>query len=507
MVTLIANYLATTLPNQMSVNDLEHELQVENQLGHFATALESLSARAPVGATLAQPLSLGSAGDPPFANPDGASISALLSRTNASVAFGVASTQYAPITGWIGGGSFSSSCSPTPSPPASAMNISCTGSGAQVHYNFTNCPSGCTLTTNAAGKFWGNYSVNSSRITVSETGGSNGFEHVELVGSHDTMTVSGTGGDVINVTIVGNSDSVSISDSSGATVRVLVVGNQDSVTFSVSGNSNSLLLVGWGEYDSYATTGSGTGNFNVYYTGFDPTIATTPICPYGSLSSTDTVSGGTGTVTYNNTAPSNHASGWTYHSGSGESLCPYFPLFPGGGRTVVAASFVVQMRNTYAPEAEIAFDQGAVVYVQPGGYPILIDAPSITLANGIASVWLPAFVHPVASEAGTATAILSTHLVSVQRVTFPGGGWYVNPHVPVTLVLDTPYASAWFNSAFARSLTSSGATVGCAPIAPAPASVCTGPYEPGPSLGQIMISLPVSTMLTLNIAVFAVTLQ
>ena len=39
VVTVIANYLATTLPAQMSVNDLNHEIAVENQLGHFQAVL------------------------------------------------------------------------------------------------------------------------------------------------------------------------------------------------------------------------------------------------------------------------------------------------------------------------------------------------------------------------------------------------------------------------------------------------------------------------------------
>ena len=77
VVTFIANYLATTLPNQMEVNDLNHEVQVENQLGHLSRSLESISAGAMVGASFAQPIAMGSAGAPPFANPDGGSISSL----------------------------------------------------------------------------------------------------------------------------------------------------------------------------------------------------------------------------------------------------------------------------------------------------------------------------------------------------------------------------------------------------------------------------------------------
>jgi len=35
VVVFIANYLTTTLPAQMSVNDLDHVIQVENQVGQL----------------------------------------------------------------------------------------------------------------------------------------------------------------------------------------------------------------------------------------------------------------------------------------------------------------------------------------------------------------------------------------------------------------------------------------------------------------------------------------
>ena len=509
-MTFIANYLATTLPNQMAVNDLDHDLQVENQLGHFAQALQAVSAGALVGATLSQPVSLGSVGAPPFANPDGGSISPIRNTTGAAMNFGVVSSQYYPPGGWAAGGTYTSGCGQTPLPPKAAMNITCTGSGNQVHYNFNNCPSGCTLSDTAAGKFWGNYSVNSSIIQISQTGGSNGYEHIVLVGAYDSLTLTGAGGggDILNVTLVGNYDTLSISDSSQATVRILLVGLHDSVTFAASGTSNSLVLSGWGAYDSY-TTSSGSGTFRVYYTGFDPTAPTNPICPYGVLSQTDTVSGGSGggrTATYNDTLPppTQRAAGWTYVGGTGQSICIFFPSFPGNaGRSVPGASLLVQLHNTYAPSAEVVFDEGAVVYAQPGGYPILIDQPPISFSYGIASVWVPAFLHPGAGETGIGTAMVSTHLVSVQRYMFPGGGWALNPGQNVTLVYTTPYGSAWYASSFAISLRQAGGSVTCTPLA---STACTGPYEPTNGLATIQIRLP-ATMLTLNVATFAVTIQ
>ena len=70
VVTFIANYLSTQLPNQMLSNDLNHEIAVENQLGRLSELLEAASNANNVGAQLTQPLSLGSDGVPPFAPPD-----------------------------------------------------------------------------------------------------------------------------------------------------------------------------------------------------------------------------------------------------------------------------------------------------------------------------------------------------------------------------------------------------------------------------------------------------
>ena len=66
VVTFIANYIATTLPSQMSANDTNHEVQVENQLGQFVALLQAYSSANAVGAQVTLPVSLGSVGAPPF---------------------------------------------------------------------------------------------------------------------------------------------------------------------------------------------------------------------------------------------------------------------------------------------------------------------------------------------------------------------------------------------------------------------------------------------------------
>ncbi len=67
VVTFIANYLSTTLPQQMTINEVTHELTVENQVGTLAALLVKAGTKDAVGAELTQPVTLGTAGEPPFA--------------------------------------------------------------------------------------------------------------------------------------------------------------------------------------------------------------------------------------------------------------------------------------------------------------------------------------------------------------------------------------------------------------------------------------------------------
>lgn len=81
VVTYIATFLSTTLPNTMSVNDLNHDLLVENQVGQVSVVTTQIALAGAVGGQQTFPITLGSAGDPPFAGPDGAEILPLINYT------------------------------------------------------------------------------------------------------------------------------------------------------------------------------------------------------------------------------------------------------------------------------------------------------------------------------------------------------------------------------------------------------------------------------------------
>jgi hypothetical protein len=89
VVTIVASYLTTQLPNQMQTNDLNHEIAVEDQLGRAVAVLHAASTADLVGAELTQPLALGSDGAPPFAGPDTSYLTGPANGSGGSIAYSV----------------------------------------------------------------------------------------------------------------------------------------------------------------------------------------------------------------------------------------------------------------------------------------------------------------------------------------------------------------------------------------------------------------------------------
>jgi hypothetical protein len=87
VVTFIANYITTTLPNTMGQNDLQHEVMVENQVAQLGGVLQEAAQQGVVGAQISGPVTLGSAGAPPFAGQDPSTITPLANRSLFTVSF------------------------------------------------------------------------------------------------------------------------------------------------------------------------------------------------------------------------------------------------------------------------------------------------------------------------------------------------------------------------------------------------------------------------------------
>jgi hypothetical protein len=82
VVTFIASYLTTTLPNEMAVNDLAHDTLVQNQVGTIAALLPPFASSGEFDAALYLPVSLGSQSEPPFAGQDSSVLGAQITGFN-----------------------------------------------------------------------------------------------------------------------------------------------------------------------------------------------------------------------------------------------------------------------------------------------------------------------------------------------------------------------------------------------------------------------------------------
>lgn len=476
MVSFIANYLSTTMPNQMRVNDANHALQVENQLGHLSALLRALSFTSTAGASVTQPVALGSAGLAPFAAPDGARITGLpVASTSPGVMVGLVNSVYTPPNG-IG---------PQPQLPGGCTNLtdpdqiqwSCPGN-QQVTGSFDNCwgVSPCQISISTSGKptIALNYPLNNTQILLSLTSTASAPPlSVGIYGNNDTAYISGTGGTAQRYVIIGNDDFLQVNATASSTIHVLIVGSRDNVTFSLTnGKSNLVYATGWGTYLNVTALGGG-GIYTVNYTGFDPLTNSNGLCPQASLSNTDGVGGlsplkASGNLT-RNYSDSNAPSFLSIPplNPNGVSPPPGFPSYPAWGQifrdqvqyaciffatstvssgaTLIPASLVVDLFNSYLPYAEVALDEAAVVYTQLGAVPYMVNPPPITVSHGQAVVWAPALINAVPTQSGTGTGVISLKEISHSQFAFPMSGWKVNPRIPLQLSYTTPYFVAWMN--------------------------------------------------------------
>jgi len=176
--------------------------------------------------------------------------------------------------------------------------------------------------------------------------------------------------------------------------------------------------------------------------------------------------------------------------------------------TIPGAGFLVSLRNTYAPVADVAYDEGGVVFAQPGGVPTMVDPPSIALTHGALSIVAPVFANRIGAEAGTTTAEIGVRLTTVHTFAVPVTGYSLTSGTPVNITIITPFAAAWLNY-FDAQASFSGSTISCLPTATGVHSVCSTSYEyvAAGLLGKVTISVPTPASLSITQSYFAVTLS
>jgi len=505
---MLANYLSTQLPAQMAVNDGNRVLEVENQVARLAASLQAAAGSYAVGRVLTQPVSLGSVGAPPFGAADGGSIGPGAQGSELTDSFTVVGqSSYAPPAVGPAGGATYKTCS-----TQTTTSLVCSTSSLVV-WNFSSTSSTSYSITTSGGPYDINISASSS--TIAFTASSSAPVYVLVVGNNDTLTftISGTS-DLLHIVVIGNNDQVTFAAGSwsSSTVSVRFVGNYDALSTGAQSLSGSNLIASfYGSYDtaSLGTISATSSSVKAYFNGFAPKTPSAT-CPVDNLAaSTDVVynngtqSGGTYSVTYNDTSVSSGTAPplpWTgTFAEPTQFACPYYTTvtIPQKSSGSAGASLVVLLRNTYTPRAEVAFDQGAVLYAQPSGVPLMLVNPSISYQGGTLSLWVPEFQGKVGTEAGVGTAELSVRLVSLLNVDLPASGFSLSG--TTSIAVKTPFAAAWTSYLSGTSLASHTACV------PASSTACTGPFAFNGPLGTVYVNVT-ATALAIQIATFSVTL-
>lgn len=524
VVTFIANFLTTTLPNTMGQNDLKHDVQVQNQVAQLSAQLQEFAQSNVVGGQISQPITLGSHGAPPFAGQDGSSIMGLANRSTMTVTASISGpTTYSPPGGFGLSKLANLPAVCNPRPPTTTLTCG-THKGDVYAWNFSAGDGLVYTVTMGTGSNLVklNFATNGSSITVSGISGMPTY--IQIIGTNDTLAISNNGGgnNPLSVNITGSYDTISAGSFPGgaSTIYVHVIGDHDIINGDSTAGGNNMYVSILGTADTLALTPGGGDNYYTYFTGFDPLNLVSPFCPYGALAHNDSVTGYTNAIgqsknahlfqTYNNSTayPGNS----THNPGSRWSItnqtvtpyaCPFvtaiqFSATPSSG----SSGFVVQLRNTYAPSAEVALDQGAVVYAQPGGIPVFIVPPRISYANGVLQLFVPTFVNQVNSEAGVGTADLAVRLISTPQLILPANQFSLTNGSTLTITIVTHYAAAWLAYLQQSSL---APYVTC--TSPPGVNVCTAVYNANNPVGTIQLAIPASGLkLNLLVGVFAFSL-
>ena len=536
VVTYIANYLTTTLPQQMSTNDLNHVVEVENQVGRLQALLEAATTADATGAQFTQPITLGGAGQPPFASADAATIGPATSGSsfNLTMPIGGAFT-YTPPKVTTNTHNTPAGCTFTGAP---TTGVACT-TATTLFWNFTSAVQQNYAISVANGIYFINGSVSGastaalSVITTGLTG--TGILDLMIVGSNDSIPLTITASGTVNVVIVGNYDNLTIADTAAAAnVNLTEAGLHDTTWIS---SAPGITFNGWisGTTDSVTVT-KAIANLNaetqasVYFQGDSPSATA---CPNDDTAISDFVAGGHAkaggvyyghyNVTYNVTStPFTPTTAppviWSEYNPSYINLvlstpgqCPFYiqaatPLYLGA----LGGGFNVQLANSYLPPADIAFDEGGVIYSQSGGAPIMLDPPAFTatLSSGdlaTFSIWFPVFVGTIPVEYGLSTAEISTRLLSVDSITLtPTSSTTIAANSNLNITITSPFAAAWvgwFNTTVPYDTYNFGCT--------GPTAACNGPYSPFAPLGTVWIDIPTGPILSkvnIQIATFSVSL-
>lgn len=438
VVSFIAEFEIAPLSSQLADKEVQHALQVENQLSRLQATILAEAESPGVHLALSSPVTLGSEGVPPWGAPSPGQILSEPSPVGTTAGYEIAHLFSHPPN-WNTG----SSC-------LTGGAGKCSGNGHIDTWNVTN--------------------TNNSSFAIKVTGNHNSIQY-NISGNNDTVTVDWGGGDT-------------------GFVQFVVNGSDDSIVYDKSGSDVTIptaSFVFYGERDVFSFNPSGShsskgGMFvNVVFVG-----SVGSICPFGNLSATDKL----GTLS---AGGSNLNMTVTWWNAVGYSTAPHVVPYPGGGsnenitfqnRTgVIACAFeqefathyvsqdgsglLVRLLNTYRPTDDVAYDQGAVVESSNGGSSVMVNPPRLVVRSEpmgvVASLTLVNLVGTSSTSAGYSTADVTATIVSVATFSAQNGLGTDVLASPLFLNITTAFPAAWA-SFFAAHPTVFPGGVSCTPL-------------------------------------------
>lgn len=441
LTSFIANFVLLQQPGEMDQNEFQHTLLVENQLARlqYTVLAQAENPGLPVAELL--PMTLGSAGAPPFVGPSSGQITQ--ESSSALTNFNYTLTRIVP------------------NPPDWNASPTCVPNGSPCHGtawdNVTGTP-GKSYTFNLNGgapSLLLNFTGNNDSITVHWLGYSVGVTYLIFSGSNLDITLDkGSNGGAGNPRIL-----------------IWVYGQHDIVTAALNGQVASMQVEFLGSVDQpcpegnlaatdqfYWNTSSNSGDIvNVTWEN-DLGITTLPhVYPLNP-----------GTLTFRNET--------TFAGG-----CAFTLSYPSQYASPFSSGLDVHLNNRFVPPADLAYDQGAVVLSHPGIGSIMVTPPRFSFAR-TAVGWTGNLVlvdvtgAPFA-EGGTETAGIVSRLVSVQKFELTSNTTDSIYFVSSALNLTTAYPGAWATYFDSLPVAVTGGEVLCTPpyAFPAPYSCLTPP--------------------------------
>ncbi|MHB8352078.1 MAG: hypothetical protein ACYDFT_05240 [Thermoplasmata archaeon] len=428
LTSFIANFVLLQQPGEMDQNEFQHTLLVENQLARLQSTVltQAQNPNLPIAELL--PVTLGSAGAPPFVGPSDGEITQETSSALTNFNYTLARI--------------------VPNPPDWAATPGCPPTGHPCNNgtawdNVTGIPgNNYTFKLNgAAPSFLLNFSGNKDTVGVEWAGHSVGVTYIILNGSNLTL----------------NLDKLSNGGSGSPRILIWVYGQHDVVTTALNGQIVTMQVEFFGSVDQPCPQGNLAATDRFYWNtsaGSGATVNVTWLNDLGFSTPAHVIGLAPGTLTFHNE---------TSYAGG----CAFTLSYPSQYTSPFSSGLRVHLNNQYLPPADLAYDQGAVILSHPGIGSIMVSPPKFefqrTAAGWTGNLVLVDVPGTPFSEGGTETAGIVSRLVSVQHFELQSNATDSIYFISSALNLTTAYPGAWASYFQSLPVAVTGGEVVCTP--------------------------------------------